>query len=166
MWLSLLVRDGKYLLDCCSLPVKGLTSFDLFSSKFGMRNIIILASDHWQIFPYICSPSGEQNQLQLFRKLVSTVTRLPMQERWVYLRVISSATLELSGKALSNYTNLFPFSFPHRIPTFINPLIPQDAYRNFKHSSQWSGLVALTFIFLKFTVCSQITLFKEKNCSW
>lgn len=35
----------------------------------------------------------------------------------------------LSGKALSNHAKLFPFSFPHKIPILINPLIPQDQQR-------------------------------------
>ena len=37
--------------------------------------------------------------------------------------------VNLSGKALSNHAKLFPFSFPHKIPILVNPLIPQDQQR-------------------------------------
>lgn len=37
--------------------------------------------------------------------------------------------VNLSGKALSNHAKLFPFPFPHKIPSLINPLIPQDQQR-------------------------------------
>ena len=95
--------DRKYLLWVLSGTAPFIWNAEYY--RIGVRSVTAV-STYLYIFP-----NGEQSQSRLFGKLVGTVSRLPIQERYVWFRFI------YQEKHFQIMQSSFPFPFHIKYPS-------------------------------------------------
>ena len=95
--------DRKYLLWVLSVTAPFIWNAEYY--RIGVRSVTAV-STYLYIFP-----NGEQSQSRLFGKLVGTVSRLPIQERYVWFRFI------YQEKHFQIMQSSFPFPFHIKYPS-------------------------------------------------